>query len=134
MNFKDFSQGIINEVLSLTDKLLDRIPEERRRLLILIVGGLVFIAICLTVSALVTGPKVPANYRVMTAGSRIPSEELFYPREPDFLPPLLLKREPQQPWTVEDLEVFWQDPKAGNEEKWREAAKAVVDKLMEGVR
>ena len=133
MNFKELFQDTIEEVLSLIDKLLDRIPEERRRLFLLISGGLVLLAICFTLTALVAGRKTNVRPQ-MAAGPRIPPEELFYPKEPDFLPPLLLEREPHQPWTVRDLEVFWQDPKTGNGEKWREAAKAVVDKLMEGVR
>ena len=133
MDIKEFGQGFIREALSLTDKLLDLIPEEKRRVFLLILGGLVFFAICLTVMALAMGLRVAVNPQSMTVNARIPPEELFYPGEPDFLPPLLFEREPHQPWTIEDLEFFWQDPKAGNEEKWREAVKTVIDKLMDGV-
>jgi len=134
MKIKELGQSLAAQVSSLADRILDRIPEEKRRVVLLCTGCVVFIAICLTVAALATaGSRTPANPRGMAAGPGIPAEELFYPAEPDFLPPLILERNPHQPWTIEDLELYWQDPKAGNEDKWKEAAKAIVDRLLEGV-
>ena len=133
MDINELGQSLSDKVLSLADKLLDRIPEEKRRLFLLVLGGLVLLAICLTIMALATGRKIPVKSQATSGVSGIPAEELFYPSEPDFLPPLLLEREPHQPWTVSDLEVFWQDPKAGNEDKWREVIKTMVDKLMDGI-
>ena len=133
MEIKELGQSLGAQVLSFADRILDRIPEEKRRVVILCTGGVVFIAICLTVAALATaGSRIPVNSRG-AAGPGIPAEELFYPAEPDFLPPLILERPPHQPWTIKDLELYWQDPKAGNEDKWREAAKAIVDRLLEAV-
>jgi hypothetical protein len=133
MEINELGQSLIKRCQSIADRILDRIPEEKRRFFLLSLSGLVFLAICLTIAALAIGPRAPVNPREMRSGYRIPAEELFYPQEPDFLPPLLMERNPRQPWTTGDLELFWLDPKTGNEEKWLETAKAVVDRLMDGV-
>ena len=137
MDIKEFGQSVLEQVQSFSDRLLDwlfaRIPEDKRRLFFIVAVGSVLVIICLAVVSMASSRRVPANFQAMIVGPVIPPEELFYPGEPDFLPPLLLERDPHPQWTNEDLEVFWQDPKAGNEEKWREAVKAAVDKLMEGV-
>ena len=119
--------------MSLTDRLLDWIPEKNRHIFLLAFGAVIFLAICITVMALAGGRQAPERRPVMTASPTIPAEELFYPEEPDFLPPLLLEREPRQGWTTRELELYWQDPKAGNEEKLREIVKTAVDKIMDGV-
>ena len=131
MNFIEFGQSIIEGFLSLPDKLRDRIPEGKRQIYLLILGGLFFFAICLIVISLVAGPRTTVSPQVSASG--IPAEELFFPEEPDFLPPLILEREPRQPWDLQSLEFFWQDPRVGNEEKWREEIIRVVDRLMDGV-
>ena len=64
---------------------------------------------------------------------RIPPEELFLPQEPDFLPGVILEREPKTHWTTEDAAPFWQDPLKNGEEPWREQIEAIIDELMEGV-
>ena len=132
MELKELTRSLVTQLQSLADGILDRIPEEKRRFFLLVLGGLMFLAICLTVASIAMGPRTQNPQRV-TANFRVPADELFYPREPDFLPPLLLEQDPHQPWTTEDVELFWQDPKAGNEDIWLKTAKSVVDTLLEGV-
>jgi hypothetical protein len=68
-----------------------------------------------------------------TLGPRpIPPEELFLPDEPDFLPEVLLEREPA-PLTAEDARSFWTDPLEGGEELWLERIKTVIDDLLEPI-
>lgn len=62
----------------------------------------------------------------------IPPEELFLPGEPDFLPEVLLNREPA-PWTAEDARPFWTDPMEGGDELWRERIEKVIDELLEHI-
>ena len=131
MNLKELGQDFLNELLTLADKLLDRIPKEKQRFFLFTLGGLILLAICLTVVALSTGQRQTVS--IQAIGPRIPAEELFYPGEPDFLPPLLFEREPNQLWTLSELEQFWQDPKVGNEELWQDAIITVVDRLLDGV-
>ena len=131
MKLKEIGRNFFGKTLSLADKFLGLVPEKFRKSFIFFLGGLVFIVICLTVMALAGSrtEKVP----VLTKLPGIPADELFYPAEPDFLPPLLLEREPKYPWTIEDIEPYWKDPGPGNEDKWREEIIKTVDKLMEGV-
>ncbi|MDR2370953.1 MAG: hypothetical protein LBD71_05705 [Treponema sp.] len=63
----------------------------------------------------------------------IPPEELFLGEEPDFIPPVILEREPRRAWTGEDAAPFWRDPLKRGEEPWRERIESAVDELLEGV-
>jgi hypothetical protein len=63
----------------------------------------------------------------------IPPEELFPGGEPDFIPPIILEREPRQAWESEDAAPFWKDPLERGEEPWRERIESVIDELLEGV-
>ena len=131
MKLRDRFSVIFEKILSFSDKILEMIPEEKKRIYIFVPGALIFFAICLIIISLATGKSAPSN-QVAVSGPVIPAEELFYPAEPDFLPALLLE-EPIREWTMETVLPFWQDPGLNHEEQWREAARAVIDKLMEGV-
>jgi hypothetical protein len=133
MGIKGFGGNLIDRFLALLDKLLDRIPENIRRIVIYSLGGLVFLCIILTIIALAGSGKRSGNSQAAITTSGIPADELFYPAEPDFLPPLLFERQPSQPWTEEELRAFWTDPGPGYEDKWRETAEMVIDKILEGV-
>jgi hypothetical protein len=63
----------------------------------------------------------------------IPGEELFLPDKPDFLPKILLEREPRARWTPEDAHAFWYDPLQDDAEQWRDTIEMVIDELLEGV-
>jgi hypothetical protein len=64
---------------------------------------------------------------------RIPPEELFFPDEPDFLPPIMTERQPRESWTAEDALPFWTDPGEKDSARWRERIRSVIDELMERV-
>jgi hypothetical protein len=133
MDIKELGRNLIEAILSLTDKLLGRIPENKRRIVIYSLGGLVFLCLILIITALANSGKRPGNTQAVVTSAGIPAEELFYPAEPDFLPSLLLERWPRAPWTAEEVHPFWTDPGPGFEERWRATAEAVIDRLMEGV-
>jgi hypothetical protein len=135
MDLKEIGQDCIKTLLSLPEKILDRVPEEKRKLFIYLLGGLSFLFIITVAIGLAGISKRPVELQTRTAATSpgIPAEDLFYPAEPDFLPSLLLERQPRQPWTFDDLRPYWTDPGLGYEDKWREMAEAVIDKLMEGV-
>ena len=67
----------------------------------------------------------------ITAGPAIPTEDLFVPGEPDFLPRFIPEREPRSSWSVEDISPYWRNPEKSD--IWREEIKTAVDKLMEAV-
>ncbi|MDR2701294.1 MAG: hypothetical protein LBB72_02550 [Spirochaetaceae bacterium] len=62
-----------------------------------------------------------------------PVEDFFLPYEPDFVPGVLLEREPRDNWTEEDARPFWTDPMEGNEELWRKRIESGIDSLLEQV-
>jgi hypothetical protein len=60
----------------------------------------------------------------------IPPEELFMPGEPDFLPEVLLEREPRDAWTADDALPFWTDP-LEDRRVWQGRLDGAVDELLE---
>ncbi|MDR2211586.1 MAG: hypothetical protein LBO65_09020 [Spirochaetaceae bacterium] len=74
------------------------------------------------------GPPVPAPETPVLS-----TEDFFLPYEPDFVPPVLLEREPKDGWTGEDARPFWTDPMEGREEVWRRRIESGIDALLEHV-
>ncbi|MCL2479494.1 MAG: hypothetical protein FWF22_08330 [Treponema sp.] len=132
MKINDMGRFIYKKISTLADHVLDRIPAEKRRIYLLVPGGLVLLAICLILVSIAVHGKNPAAGTIAQSPG-IPADELFYPAEPDFVPSLLLK-EPRSSWTADDLVPFWQDPGKNHEDEWRQIAADSVDKLMEGVK
>jgi hypothetical protein len=69
----------------------------------------------------------------LLAPEAIKQEELFLPSEPDFLPDVILDREPRSFWTDEDADQFWNDPLDGNTEVWKNRIIESVDELLENI-
>ena len=64
---------------------------------------------------------------------KLPAEDFFLPYEPDFVPDVLLEREPKESWTEEDARPFWTNPLEDNESVWRKRIESEMDSLMEHV-
>jgi hypothetical protein len=60
-------------------------------------------------------------------------EDFFMPSEPDFVPRILLEREPKDGWGEEDARPFWTDPMEENAGTWRGRIKKGVDEFLENV-
>ena len=105
----------------------------KQRLLQWGLGGFIVLFLILLITALAVNFSKPKTNTVpaSTATLSIPSEELFIPAEPDFLPEFLLQREPRSYWSLEDIEPYWKTP--SDSDLWREEIKSTVDKLMDGV-
>ena len=114
---------------ALVEKFFGFFPSDKKWLPALLLGCVFLLITVLTVASAI-GNKPPKAH-VLASG--IPADELFYPAEPEFVPALLLEREPSPGWTAEDIEQFWIDPGLGHEEQWRDTIRGVVDRLMEGV-
>jgi hypothetical protein len=118
----------------LADQFLSRVPEEKRRPLLFCLGGIVVLLLCLVVITLAVSLGGGREGGVQEAlEPAIPSEELFFPGEPDFVPPLLLEREPRRFWTADDAAPFWEDPGKLGRDHWRREMELVIDNLMESV-
>jgi hypothetical protein len=116
----------------LADRILLCIPRENQRPLLFCLGGAVFLLICLIVITLARGAGVPEE-RGEAVELTIPPEDLFFPGEPDFVPSLLLEREPRPSWTPDDIAPFWEDPERLGRDRWIKEMELVIDKLMEDV-
>jgi hypothetical protein len=77
--------------------------------------------------------KRPAEENYLRSRASIPSEELFLPEEPDFVPGVLLERERRTSWTANEAAPFWQNPLKDGEEKWRERIENVIDEFLEHI-
>ena len=105
---------------------------DKKRAALFIAGGAFLLILVITALALnARGPREGGAPADMRAAHVIPSEELFIPDEPDFLPPFLLEREPRHFWSVEDIRPYWRSP--GNPEFWHGVIRSAVDELMENV-
>jgi hypothetical protein len=122
-------------------KLFSRLAEaaaSHRRIVLIAAAGLLVIILLLVVLAAVTfrggggtarnteTPALPENRAFLP-------EDFFLPYEPDFVPDVLLEREPRNGWTEEDARPFWTDPLKGNEEAWRKRIESGVDGILEQV-
>jgi hypothetical protein len=120
---------------SFFDDLLGKIPENKRIPVLAAGGGCLFLIISIIIIAAAgnrSGTPREGGNALVVSGPHIPAEDLFYPAEPDFLPGLLLEREPRQPWTAEDAGPFWKDP-SESVDFWQEKMSETIDKLMESV-
>jgi hypothetical protein len=114
---------------------------SRRRLILIAAAGLLVIILLLLILVIVTSREArDAETARNTETSAEPPEsrallpeDFFLPYEPDFVPDVLLEREPRNGWTEEDARPFWTDPLKGNEEVWRERIESGVDGILEQV-
>ena len=125
--------GLAGKIDVLADRLFSRFPEEKRRTMLFSAGGLAALLLILVITVLAGsfgGPKKGAVPDI-SKGPQIPSEELFIPGEPDFVPEYLMERDPRRSWSLEDIRPYWKAP--ADSGLWRDEIKSAVDKLMEAV-
>ncbi|MDR2314587.1 MAG: hypothetical protein LBE02_08655 [Spirochaetaceae bacterium] len=77
--------------------------------------------------------KVSGPPELSPADPAFSTEDFFLPYEPDFVPPVLLEREPKDGWTEEDARPFWTNPMEGAEGLWRGRIESGIDSLLEHV-
>jgi hypothetical protein len=77
--------------------------------------------------------NVSEKVNQLLAPQAIKPEELFLPDEPDFIPEVMLNREPRDVWTNEDAEQFWVDPLQENSDVWKNRIIKAVDDIMENI-
>jgi hypothetical protein len=111
--------------------------EKWRKVMLLGLGSIGLLCLILLLLVLYHNSNLPSNSSRELINAfkplSLPPEELFLLDEPDFLPEILLEREPRNPWTAEDAQPFWKDPLHDDPEQWREQIKTIIDELLEGV-
>ncbi|MHC6202449.1 hypothetical protein ACYULU_04555 [Breznakiellaceae bacterium SP9] len=93
----------------------------------------VVLVICLGVVLMEEKERSVSRGTVLSGPPLIPTEELFLPDEPDFLPKILLDREKKEAWTDADASAHWRDPKELGDELWKKEVETVIDTLLEVV-
>ena len=117
------------------DRLLGRIPKEKRHMVLIASAGaitfclLLIIAFSLRSRDTRPGPPSPLPAQQLV----IPFDELFLPFEPDFTPGVMLGRERRAEWTQADALPWWRNPLADGEERWRARIERMIDEIMESV-
>jgi len=129
--------GLRAELKKKLDTLFILFPVDRRVVLTVVIGVPVILVLVLAGISMTTkdtAPVKPAAPPVnRDANRRIPSEDLFIPDEPDFVPGVLLEREKREQWSVEDAMPWWQDPLKDGDQEWRDQIEKTVDVIMENV-
>jgi hypothetical protein len=131
---RDLASFVAAKTGVLADRILMRIPEGKKRPLLIVSAGasgvlIVLVLVFFTVNAGKHGQDRARPETVIA----IPAEDFFLPEEPDYLPGLLFEWEPEAPWTAGKAGRFWKDPGSGDDDFWREEMSRVIDKLMESV-
>jgi hypothetical protein len=128
-----------DKVLDAVNRLTEKIPPEKRHLVLMTAAGAAALVLLIVVGALILSKgktavqDAPAVRTETVRQGVIPSEDLFLPDEPDFLPDIILERERREEWTDEDAMPFWQNPLKDGEEQWRDHIEKTIDEIMETV-
>ena len=144
VDFFDMAADLPARIQVLADRLLNMPPRQKRRLALIAAAGLaVLLLIIVGISHAARGSS--GRRRASSEGSGqtggqseaqrviIPPDELFLPFEPDFVPGVMLEREPRSEWTAEDASPLWQDPLRNGEQEWRDMIEKTIDEIMESV-
>jgi hypothetical protein len=115
------------------NNLLDRAGPDKRKPLLMGLGGLagVFLILAIAAGTLNSKKRRMTSPEAVPEGLTIAVEELFIPAEPDFVPEFTFERETRRFWSLEDIRPYWKTPNSSD--RWREEIKSAVDKLMEGI-
>jgi hypothetical protein len=130
--------GLRGRLRLLADRLVEKVPPEKRRLVLTASIGFCAFVLILAGTSLLTrgGDKGREGAAAGAATVRqgvIPADDLFLPDEPDFVPGILLEREQRAQWTADDAAPLWQDPLRNGEEPWRDRIERTIDEIMESV-
>ncbi|MDR0376153.1 MAG: hypothetical protein LBH85_10640 [Treponema sp.] len=72
------------------------------------------------------------SLRATSDAPSIPAEDIFPPNEPDYLPNVILERDPRV-WSAEDAREYWTNPLENEHINWRETITNVVDDILSTV-
>jgi len=137
MIFTEIVDNIINKIKDGFTAFAEFIKSHLKITLIVAAAVLLVILLLLIISLSshlsITREKRPDTETEQVAEYTFPAEDFFLPYEPNFVPDVLLEREPRDKWTEEDARPFWTDPMEGNEEVWRKRIESGIDSLLEQV-
>ncbi|MDR1803514.1 MAG: hypothetical protein LBQ94_07895 [Treponema sp.] len=136
-NVFSFAEGIVSRFLgggsfNPSGEDDDKHRVEKKRLILFGLCGVTVLLLGLLIFIIVRNvSRSQGGSSSVASGLSIPAEELFFPREPDFLPGFLPERERRRFWSLDEIRPYWKAP--GNSVWWMEEITSTVDSLMEGV-
>ena len=137
---KEKINGILDKIkeafsvlLTRTKDVINNIGPNKKKPLLIGFGALAVLFLILIIAVGMSGSRKRrmASPDVVAGNLSIPTEELFIPAEPDFVPEFIFEREKRRFWSLEDIRPYWKIPDSSD--RWREEIKSAVDKLMEGI-
>jgi hypothetical protein len=139
---KRFTEKVKKSPLIKKNPLTKKGPQIKKnpqtRIILMAAGGmaaviLVLLVILLVVSHRPAKPAAPPDAADSFRPLAFPPEDFFLPDEPDFLPEVLLEKEPRESWTAGDARPYWTDPMEADPDGWRKRIQSGVDQLLERV-
>jgi hypothetical protein len=112
---------------------INNVGPDKKKPLFIGLGALALLFLILIIAAGISSSRKRrmASPDAVAGSLTIPTEELFIPAEPDFVPEFIFEREKRRFWSLEDIRPYWRIPDSSD--RWREEIKSAVDKLMEGI-
>ena len=144
-NIGEKTRTLLSGFSSLSSKIKGKVPKNKIKInpkIMLIVSGALGIIIVLLLILAIVSRRKPGSQDTGQQSAysdtpiqreKLPSEDFFLPYEPDFVPDVLLEKEPKDSWTDEDARPFWTNPLDGNEAAWRRRIETGIDSLLENV-
>lgn len=113
---------------------IDKFLRKYRNVLILGAGVVALLFMTLIAVSLINTKstkrqRFPIQAEKITP-SFIPPEDIFLPDEPDFLPDVLLEKQPKK-WDTQDVRPFWTNPLENNTSQWEDDIENTVNEIME---
>ena len=130
----------VERIKELLSAFADIVKSNTRVVMIILIGFLIIVLLLLVLAVVSRSGTRRTDDAGLSAGDSdtipgemFPWEDFFLPYEPDFVPDVLLEREPRDGWTEEDARTFWSDPLEGGREIWRRRIESGIDSLLEEV-
>jgi len=127
----DLSEKIKNALSSFAEFI-----RSHSRIAILVAAAFLLVILLLLVLSIMSHRQSKAEQEsrpVPQGSSGGAAEDFFLPYEPNFVPDILLEKEPRDAWTEEDARPFWTDPMDGNEGVWQKRIEKGIDSLLEHI-
>jgi len=131
--------GEIKETLfGLKDKALEKIHglfenNAMVKILIAVAAVVVLVPLITVIAVLSSKTQEKKLEEELIAPEKIKLSDVFFPAEPDFLPPVIFEQKQKEKWSTEDARPFWTNPEDFGKDYWQGKVGENIDKILERV-